>query len=91
MSDFIMPPQNSNSPFADLRGHHVAVRAPSLAEATDFYVGKLDFSVVAERDFEDEKLAYLAPPTDDHFYVAVLGEVTLFLRRCARIRTLAIA
>src|SRR5690348_12076276 len=53
--DFIMPPQNSNSPFADLRGHHVAVRAPSLAEATDFYVGKLDFRVVAEWDFEDEK------------------------------------
>ena len=73
MPDFIMPPQNSSSPFADMRGHHVAVRAPSLAEATDFYVGKLDFRVVAEWDFEDEKLAYLAPPADDHFYVEVLG------------------
>ena len=74
MPDFIMPPQNSSSPFADMRGHHVAVRAPSLAEATDFYVGKLDFRVVAEWDFEDEKLAYLAPPADDHFYVEVLGD-----------------
>ena len=74
MPDFIMPPQNSSSPFADMRGHHVAVRAPSLAEATDFYVRKLDFRVVAEWDYEDEKLAYLAPPTDDHFYVEVLGE-----------------
>ena len=74
MPDFDMPPQNSSSPFADMRGHHVAVRAPSLAEATDFYVGKLDFRVVAEWDYEDEKLAYLAPPTDDHFYVEVLGD-----------------
>jgi len=71
--DFIMPPQNSSSPFADMRGHHVAVRAPSLAEATDFYVRKLDFRVVAEWDYEDEKLAYLAPPADDHFYLEVLG------------------
>jgi len=56
-----------------MRGHHVAVRTPSLAEAKDFYVGKLDFRVVAEWDYADEKLAYLAPPTDDHFYIEVLG------------------
>jgi glyoxylase I family protein len=71
--DFIPPPKNSASPFADLRGHHVAVRTPSLAEAKDFYVGKLDFRVIAEWDFADEQLAYLAPPTDDHFYIEVLG------------------
>lgn len=56
-----------------MRGHHVAIRTPSLAEAKDFYVGKLDFRVIAEWDYADEKLAYLAPPTDDHFYVEVLG------------------
>jgi catechol 2,3-dioxygenase-like lactoylglutathione lyase family enzyme len=77
VQDFVMPPQNSASPFADLRGHHVAVRAPSRAEATDFYVGKLDFRVVAEWDYEDEELAYLAPPADDNFYVEVLGGNTL--------------
>jgi len=73
MADFIPPPKNSSSPFADMRGHHVAVRTPSLAEAKDFYVAKLDFRVIAEWDYADEKLAYLAPPTDDHFYVEVLG------------------
>jgi glyoxylase I family protein len=73
MADFIPPPKNGASPFADMRGHHVAVRTPSLAEAKDFYVEKLDFRVVAEWDFADEKLAYLAPPTDDHFYIEVLG------------------
>jgi glyoxylase I family protein len=26
MADFIPPPHNSASPFADMRGHHVAVR-----------------------------------------------------------------
>ena len=73
MADFVPPPKNAASPFADMRGHHVAVRTPSLAEAKDFYVKKLDFRVVAEWDYADEKLAYLAPPTDDHFYIEVLG------------------
>src|SRR5215467_11394892 len=73
MGDFVPPPKNSMSPFADMRGAHVAVRTPSLAEAKEFYVGKLDFRVVAEWDFADEKLAYLAPPTDDHFWIEVLG------------------
>ena len=73
MPDFILPAKNSASPFADMRGHHVAVRAPSLTEAKDFYVGKLDFRVVKEWDYADEQLAYLAPPTDDHFFIEVLG------------------
>ena len=67
-------PKNSASPFADMRGRHVAVRTPSLAEAKDFYVLKLDFRVIAEWDYADEQLAYLAPPTDDHFYIEVLGD-----------------
>src|SRR5215468_2071973 len=73
MTDFILPATNGDSPFADMRGHHVAVRTPSLAEAKEFYVGKLDFRIVAEWPFADEHLAYLAPPTDDHFYIEVLG------------------
>jgi glyoxylase I family protein len=73
MPDFVLPPPNIDSPFAGMRGHHVAVRATSLEEAKDFYVGKLDFRVVAEWDYEDEKLAYLAPPADDHFYLEILG------------------
>ena len=73
MADFVPPAHNSASPFADMRGSHVAVRAPSLAEAKAFYVDKLDFRVVAEWPFADEQLAYLAPPTDDHFWVEVLG------------------
>jgi glyoxylase I family protein len=73
MPDFALPPPNSDSPLAGMRGHHVAVRATSLEEAKDFYVEKLDFRVVAEWDYEDEKLAYLAPPADDHFYLEILG------------------
>jgi glyoxylase I family protein len=73
MADFIPPAKNSASPFADMRGHHVAVRVPSLAEGKDFYVGKLDFRVIAEWPYADELLAYLAPPTDDNFYVELLG------------------
>ena len=73
MPDFVLPPQNSDSPFADMRGHHVAIRAASLEEVKAFYVGTLDFRVVAEWDFEDEKLAYLMPPGDDHWWIEVLG------------------
>ena len=73
MADFATPAPNSTSPFADMRGHHVAVRTPSLEEALDFYIGKLDFRVVATWAYADEQLAYLAPPTDDHFTIEVLG------------------
>lgn len=73
MADFITPAKNNASVFADMRGHHVAVRTPSLEAAKDFYVGKLDFRVVAQWDYADEQLAYLAPPTDDHFFIEVLG------------------
>ncbi len=62
MPAFVLPPQNNDSPFADMRGHHVAIRASSLEEVKDFYVGKLDFRVVVEWNYEDEKLAYLVPP-----------------------------
>jgi glyoxylase I family protein len=48
MADFIPPVKNSASPSADMRGRHVALRTPSLAEAKDFYAGELDFRVVAE-------------------------------------------
>jgi catechol 2,3-dioxygenase-like lactoylglutathione lyase family enzyme len=73
MADLIPPASNSDSPFADIRGRHVAVRTPSLEEAKAFYVGTLDFRVVAEWPFADEHLAYLAPPADDHFWIEVLG------------------
>ncbi|QDL90983.1 VOC family protein [Paroceanicella profunda] len=56
-----------------MRGHHVAVRTPDLQTALDFYVGTLDFRVVATWDYADEQLAYVAPATDDHFFIEILG------------------
>ena len=73
MADFVPPPRNTSSPFADMRGHHVAVRTPDLESALAWYVEKLDFRVVARWPYADEQLAYLAPPADDHFYVEILG------------------
>lgn len=73
MPDFIPPAQNMNSPLADLRGHHVAIRTPDYETAKAWYVEKLDFRVVAEWPYADEQLAYLAPATDDHFYLEILG------------------
>ena len=57
IADFIPQAKNDSSPFADMRGHHVAVRATSLAGAKAFYVGKLDFRVIAEWPYADEQLA----------------------------------
>ena len=73
MADFVPPPKNSASPFADMKGHHVAVRVPDRATAVAWYVEKLDFRVIAEWPYADEDLAYVAPATDDHFYVEILG------------------
>jgi glyoxylase I family protein len=38
-----------------------------------WYVEKLDFGVIAEWDYADEQLAYIVPPTEDHFYIEILG------------------
>ena len=73
MADFSPPAHNTASPFADMRGHHVAVRTPDFETVKRWYVEALDFRVVAEWDYADEKLAYIAPPTDDHFYIEILG------------------
>ncbi|OYX48409.1 MAG: glyoxalase/bleomycin resistance/dioxygenase family protein [Alphaproteobacteria bacterium 32-64-14] len=73
MADFIPPARNTASPFADMRGHHVAVRTPDFATARDWYVQKLDFRVIAEWPYADEQLAYVAPAADDDFYVEILG------------------
>jgi lactoylglutathione lyase/glyoxylase I family protein len=73
MADFVSPPRNTSSPFADMKGHHVAVRTPDLASALSWYVEKLDFRVIAQWPYADEQLAYVAPATDDHFYVEILG------------------
>ncbi len=73
MADFAVPAHNDASPFADMRGHHVAVRTPEFETVKRWYVETLDFRVVAEWNFADQKLAYIAPPTDDHFYIEILG------------------
>ena len=73
MADFVLPAHNSASPFADMRGHHVAVRTPDLETAKRWYVETLGFRVIAEWNYGDEQLAYIAPPTDDHFFIEILG------------------
>lgn len=65
---------NTDSPFASMRGHHVAVRVPSFEDAKNWYVEKLDFRVIHEWPYADQKLAYLAPPADDTFFIELLGD-----------------
>ena len=68
-----LPSTNFRSPFASLTGNHVAVRVPDLEEAKRWYIEKLDFRLVIEWTFGDLKLAYVAPPTDNTFYVELIG------------------
>lgn len=69
-----LPPQNPASPFASMKGHHVAVRVPDFEVAKRWYVEKLDFRVIHEWPYADQKLAYVGPATDDSFYVELLGD-----------------
>ena len=73
MPNFTVPARNTASAFADMRGHHVALRVTDFAVAKAWYTGKLDFRVVHEWPFADEQLAYLAPPNDDNFMIELLG------------------
>lgn len=74
MSLASLPTPRTDSPFSSMRGHHVAVRVPDFAAAKRWYVEKLDFRVVHEWSYEDQHLAYIAPPTDDGFFVELLGD-----------------
>ena len=73
MPNFTMPATNAASAFADMRGHHVALRVTDFEKARDWYVEKLDFRVVHEWPYADERLAYLAPANDDRFMIEILG------------------
>ena len=68
-----LPKTNFASPFASMSGNHVAVRVPDLEEAVRWWVEKLDFRPVIRWTFGDLKLAYVAPPANDTFFVELIG------------------
>lgn len=73
MADFVLPARNTTSVFAAMRGHHVALRVPDFEIAKSWYVEKLDFRVVHEWPYADQRLAYLALADDDRFMIEILG------------------
>ena len=73
MKAVITPSTNYSSPFASMKGNHVAVRVPSLEEAKVWYSEKLDFRMVHEWTFGELQLAYMAAPTDDTFFLELIG------------------
>ena len=73
MTNFTIPGRNTASAFADMRGHHVALRVTDFAKAKAWYIEKLDFRVVHEWPYADEELAYMAPANDDNFMIELLG------------------
>jgi catechol 2,3-dioxygenase-like lactoylglutathione lyase family enzyme len=69
-----LPKKNETSPFASMKGHHVALRVPDFEKEKQWFVDKLDFRVIHEWPYADQHLAYVAPPTDDAFFVEILGD-----------------
>jgi glyoxylase I family protein len=68
-----LPPANHASPLASIRGSHVALRMPDYEAATRWYADTLDFRLIHEWPYGDLRLAYMAPATDDRFWVEILG------------------
>lgn len=69
-----LPRKNPDSPLASMAGHHVALRVPDYEAEKRWFVEKLDFRVVHEWPYGDQRLAYVAPPNDDSFYFEILGD-----------------
>jgi len=57
-----------------MRGGHVGLRVADYKAAKQWYVEKLDFRVVKEWPFNGQHLAYIAPATDDRFFIELLGD-----------------
>ena len=70
---FNMPELNPQSKLAELSGNHVGIRVPDYAAAIKWYTEKLDFRIIHEWDYADEKLAYLAPANTNDFWIEILA------------------
>eukprot|EP01035_Chromulina_nebulosa_P055266 gene55266-75735_t len=71
---FAMPALNPQSPLAGLQGNHVGIRVPDYKAAIKWYTEKLDFRIIHEWGYADEKLAYLAPANSNNFWIEILAE-----------------
>jgi len=71
------PARNPKSSFSSMRGHHGAVRVPDYEVEKRWFVEKLEFRIIQEWPYEDQRLAYLAPPNDDNFHIEILGDGTM--------------
>lgn len=71
---FKMPALNPKSPLADINGSHIGIRVPDYQAAIQWWTEKMDFRIIHEWPYADEKLAYLAPANDNNFWVEVLAE-----------------
>jgi catechol 2,3-dioxygenase-like lactoylglutathione lyase family enzyme len=70
---FKMPALNPKSALAELSGNHVGIRVPDYDAAIKWYTEKLDFRIIHEWPYADEKLAYLAPANTNDFWIEILA------------------
>lgn len=69
-SDAALAPDH---PFTSWVGHHAAIRVPDYDVSTAWFVDQLGWRIVQEWMYGDLRLAYIAPPSDDHFHVEILA------------------
>lgn len=74
MNAFTDPARNPSSPLASMAGHHVGIRVADFEASMRWFVEILDFRVIHAWTYGDQKLAYVAPPDDDRFFIEILGD-----------------
>jgi catechol 2,3-dioxygenase-like lactoylglutathione lyase family enzyme len=71
---FNMPALNPKSKLADISGNHIGIRVSNYDTAIKWWTEKMDFRIIHQWPYADEKLAYLAPPNENSFWVEILAE-----------------
>lgn len=57
-----------------MRGHHVGIRVKDFEASKNWFIEKLDFRVVHCWQYEDLRLAYMAPPNDEGLMIELVGD-----------------
>lgn len=79
-----MPALHKQSVLADISANHVGVRVADYRTSIKWWTTKLDFRIIQEWKFAGEKMAYLAPPNDNSFWVEILAEGKLRSRQVSK-------
>ncbi|UOG77529.1 VOC family protein (plasmid) [Hymenobacter tibetensis] len=67
-----LPEKNIHSPFKDMRMGHIGLWTTDFEGLINWYVENLEFRLIRQVDLGHLQLAFLAPATDDNFWLEIL-------------------